>query len=146
MAKQITEASVGKKAAKMLETSLQQVISTSGLKLSSNNDNRITSKSSKTYARMVRGDRKKLAGIAIHMPKHMFVHEHGANTYRESHEVQGKKTRFKRAGSRLKLPAKRLIAKAVRKSGAVDYLSSAISEIRSEEIVTQIIKTFDDGR
>lgn len=154
MARKLTEASVGTKAAKMVESALLSQLNSLGLKLSDDEADRKTkshvaltpAKHSRAYKRMIKGDRKKLAGIAIHMGKHLFIQEHGANTYREMHYYQVKNEMHRRRGSRIRLSKKKFISRVMRKSGAIEFISKEIGQIRAEEVVTTIIKSFSDGK
>ena len=149
----LTESQIGSRAERMVKTSLLSEIRSSGLKLS---DAPITRKSKKlqpltplkhsdAFKRMVK-DEEKLFGIAVHMGKHGFVHTHGANVTRKATVLTSKKNKvFTRKAHRFSLPARRLINKAVARSGAVPYLSQKISAVRGEEIVSQIKGVFRNG-
>lgn len=145
----LTEKQIGINAQRMLERSLLREIRSSGLNLSNVSTIRKNKKlqlltplkKSTAHKRMMK-DEEHLFGLAVHLGKHGFVHNYGANG-RKAHYVKSKKGRsFQRKASRFNIPAQKYINKAVERSGAVPYISQKVSEARGKEIVSQIQRVF----
>ncbi len=148
----LTEKQIGVNAQRMVERALVSEIRASGLHLtSSSNTNRKNKKlqaltplaKSSAHRRMYKDNDDQLFGIAVHLGKHGFVHNFGVNTTRKSHSVKSKKGRiYTRKSHRFGLPAKKMINRAISRSGAIPYISGNIAAIRGEEIIVKIQGVF----
>lgn len=146
---ELTENQIGANAQRMLERSLLSEIRSSGLVLSDESSNRKNKKlqpltplkKSSAHKRMMKDDQH-LFGIAVHLGKHGFVHNFGS-TSKKAHSFRSKKGRvFQRKASRLTLPSRRFINRAIDRSGAVSYIASKISEVRGNEVISRIQGVF----
>lgn len=148
----LTEKQIGENAQRMVERALLTEIRASGLHLTSNsNSNRKNKKlqaltplaKSSAHRRMYTDNDEQLLGIAVHLGKHGFVHNFGVNNTRKSHSATSKKGRiYTRKSHRFELPARKIINRAISKSGAVEYIAEHISVARGEEIVSKIKGVF----
>lgn len=148
----LTEKQIGENAQRMVERALVSEVRASGLHLTSNsNSNRKNKKlqaltplaKSSAHRRMYKDNDEQLLGIAVHLGKHGFVHNFGVNTTRKTHSATSKKGRiYTRKSHRFGLPARKIINRAISKSGAVGYISENIAAIRGEEMIVRIKGVF----
>lgn len=145
------ELKIARIAEGMMQRALLTEIRSLGLQLSNDTADRKNKKLQKitpllqstAHKRMVKGDRRKMASVAIHMGRQGFIHHYGVDGYRESHEVISKKgTRFTRKGHRMKLQSKDFIERAVQRSGVIPYLQTELGAIRANEFMIEISKAF----
>lgn len=137
------EKEIGKAAASMVKTALQEKIRNSGLHLSDKKKNSLVKATG--APRMSKIYPGELYGIAVKMPKHGFILNFGATTQRRTGIVKRETPRttfYKRKAHPFHLEPRSFIDDAITESGAVDYLSEKIGEIRAEAVVNQIGKAF----
>lgn len=145
------EREIGKKAEQMLEDSLRS--KTASFAHHINNTNTPSLKEATAKARLkkyglVRAGTAKyyMRSLAIKMARHGFIQHYGVDTIRQA----GKRTRqqptetsYSFKHHRMNMKPKPFINKAVEDSNVVDFVTSNITKLRSEEILINIIRELE---
>jgi len=152
----MTEKEAGKIAARLMHTSLNNIIQSQNFKKNKGRTDKNTSgeditslKKSRGLFRMQKDNSNELRGIAIKMPIHGFVQNYGVNSERSSgivHRVKPNSIFYKRKAHPFKLKARDFIDEAVDRSGAVEYLQETIGQIRTDKVIDIIKFGIEDGK
>lgn len=151
----MTEETIGKKAATMLENSLRSTTSRFSAHIRTNTSKRIKDVQAfhrmRTSKRQNGSKQKYLRGIAIVMVRHGFVQHYGIQAGRV--RAGGERTRRKPRETTYKfrshlykkgMKAQPFIDEAVQNSRAVEYLAQELPQMRGEELIVHIKKYLEN--
>lgn len=145
---ELSEKSIGNKAAKMVESSLKTQISSSGLPYEGDNNytgrGRFPLSESKGVARV---RNQALTAIAIVASKHLFVHHYGAEVNRKSNATKSRAGKmFIRKAHPFKLKSRNMIDDAVFGSGALNYLATELPKVKANVVLEVFKKGLPNGK
>lgn len=145
---ELTEKSIGNKAAKMVESRLMSEISSSGLPYENNNNYSGRGRFPLSQTQGIAKFRKEaLTSIAIAASKHLFVHHYGADIKRKSNATKSSKGKmFIRKTHPFKLKSRNMIDEAVFGSGAIEFLASELPKVKSDVVLEVFKKGLPNGK